>query len=138
VATGNIITPVFADGGDDLCIGISQEYCEFHIAVQSRGFAGSGFEVFHPESLRHFSNALTAVAYTAKGEACLQCVRPSDIDVKIRPLNARGRYGIEGCAAKATRSNREGITHVVTFLFEIEPSQIEKAARQVADAIANA
>ena len=106
--------------------------------MQSQGFAGSGFGVFWLESLRDFSNALTAVARTAKGEARLQCVRPSDIYLKIRPLNARGRFGIEGCAAMAGQSDREGITHVVTFLFEIEPSHIEKAARQVADAIANA
>lgn len=69
---------------------------------------------------------------TFAGKAELVSMSPGELSLKVHQLSARGLFGIEAQIGRHVwQVDHRHFWHSVSFGFEIEFSQIEKAARQL-------
>jgi hypothetical protein len=134
-------TLIFSAGADSLRIALACEtdhtnpgygQARLDVSVQSSGFAGSGSCWVDRMTLRSFSQALNGLSSRMRGEAELHSISKGEFALAIRQISARGIFAVEGHAARLIYARDHIFRHGVSFGFEIELSQIEKAAGQLA------
>lgn len=134
-------TLLFSGNGDSLRIGIvcekdriSQAYgdAQLTIAVQSSGFAGNGTCWVEWANMWRFCLAMNALNTKMRGKAELQSMSKGELALTIQQISARGAFAVEGQIGRLIYATDHIFRHAVTFGFEIELSQVEKAAKQLA------
>jgi hypothetical protein len=131
----------FSGGADSLRIGIAceddyttQGYgdAQLSVTVQSGGFAGSGSCWVDRMSLRRFSQALNTLNTKMRGTAELRSLSRGELALAIRQISSRGIFAVEGEVGRLINGADQSFRHAVSFGFEIELSQVEQAAKQLA------
>jgi hypothetical protein len=139
-------TLIFSAGADSLRIALACEtdhtapdygQARLDIGVRSSGFAGSGSCWVDRATLRNFSQALNGLNSKLRGEAELHSMSKGEFALAIRQISARGIFAVEGRLARLIYARDHIFRHGVSFGFEIELSQIENAARQLAELTAD-
>jgi hypothetical protein len=134
-------TLIFSAGADTLRIALACEVdhtnagygqARLDISVRSSGFAGSGSCWVDRATLRSFSQALNGLNATSRGEAELHSISRGEFALAVRQISARGIFAVEGQISRLIYARDHIFRHGVSFGFEIELSQIETAAGQLA------
>jgi hypothetical protein len=132
---------IFSGGNDSLRIEIACETdhtaagygdAQLSLTVQSSGFAGNGSCWVEGAALRRFSQAMHALNTKMRGAAELQSISKGELALGIQQISARGVFAVEGQLGRLIYAQDHIFRHAVTFGFEIELAQVEKAARQLA------
>jgi hypothetical protein len=131
---------IFSGGDNTLRIGITCETdhtlagygdAQLAVTVRSGGFAGNGSCWVDRMGLRRFAQALTALNTKMRGTAELQSVSKGELALAIQQISERGVFAVEGQIGRLIYAQDHIFRHSVTFGFEIEAAQVEKAARQL-------
>jgi len=134
-------TLIFAGGGDSLRIGIvceadhtAQGYgdAQLSLTVHSSGFAGKGSCWVDRAGLWRFSVAMNALTTKMRGKAELASMSKGELTLTIQQISARGVFAVEGQIGRLVYASDHIFRHAVAFGFEIELSQVEKTAKQLA------
>ena len=73
---------------------------------------------------------------TLTGAAELQSISPGELSLRIYPLSSRGVFAVEAQIGRGVYRQEMRFLHSVNFGFEIETSQVDKAAKQLKRLIA--
>jgi hypothetical protein len=131
----------FSGGDDSLQIEIICETdhtvagygdAQLAVTVRSSGFAGAGSCWVERPALRRFSQALHALNTKMRSTAELHSMSKGELTLAIQQISARGVFAVEGQLGRLVYAQDHIFRHAVTFGFEVELSQVEKAAKQLA------
>jgi hypothetical protein len=114
---------------EEVISGNSYNSILFRIAAQSRGFCGQAETWVFAENLEKFCNSLIALNNTLKGEALLESEFQNEFSVKIASVNSRGYLGVSGTFGHHFFSENSNYWHSVSFGFEFEPAQLQRAVQ---------
>jgi hypothetical protein len=99
------------------------------VAVDSGGFSGRNDLHVVAAAFRLFCSQLLALQRTLKGEARLTAVVPGELDIHIEPAGSTGHLAIVGRTGYHMQIAHTTYWHEVRFGFQIEPAQLDAAAR---------
>jgi hypothetical protein len=122
----------FANGLDSLRIHICRESSwdtRLDLDVRSHGFAGHGSCWIDREAFRRFARNVVQLAQSCNGKAELHAISPEKFMLTIRSISSRGHFAVEGRICETIYAQDHEFSHSVTFGFEIELSQVDKAAK---------
>ena len=99
------------------------------VSVDSNGFAGRNDLHILGDEFKMFCANLLAVQQSLKGECHISSISPNELDVKIRPADSLGHFEVLGETGYHVISDHQAYWHSVSFGFQIEPSQLDRAIR---------
>ena len=99
------------------------------VVVDSRGFSGRNDLHVVAAAFRLFCSQLLALQRTLKGEARLTALVPAELDIHIEPAGSTGHLAIVGRTGYHMQIAYTTYWHEVHFGFQIEPGQLDAAAR---------
>lgn len=99
------------------------------VAVESHRFAGRNDLHVVADEFEAFCTSLVSLQRTLRGEARLAGVMPRELDIVLAPAGALGYIGVKGHIGYDVRMAHASYWHAVHFGFEIEPTQLDAAAK---------
>ena len=105
--------------------------------VRSEGFSGRAICWADRDSLDGFSRGMSGLQERGLGQAELRSSSPDELVLSIYPISARGVFAVEGELSTMVHGQEQAFRHAVSFGFEIEAMQIERAATQLSSLTAS-
>lgn len=99
------------------------------IKLHSNGYAGRNDLWVSNKALCTFCHDLIELEDKRKGETILESISPGELYLQIFSIDSLGHMGIRGTTGFQVFGGTDLFPHSVTFGFEIDPSQLEKAAK---------
>ena len=99
------------------------------IKLHSNGYAGQNDLWVSHESLCYFCRNLIELENKRKGETILESMSPGKLYLQIFSIDSLGHMGIRGTTGFQVFEGTDLFPHSVTFGFEFDPSQLEKATK---------
>ena len=99
------------------------------VAIESRGYAGRNDMHVFSEAFTDFCASLIALQRSLKGQARLTGVMSDELDIVLAPADALGHIAVKGHAGHHVHMAHTSYWHAVHFGFQIEPTQLDAAAR---------
>lgn len=99
------------------------------LRVQSHAFIGSSTVWVGREQLKQFSEDLSRLEKSLRGEAVLSSMSPGELSLKLLSVSSRGHVAIEGSIGRYVHSANSRFWHSVTFGFEFENTQLTEAVQ---------
>jgi len=99
------------------------------IRANSNGYAGQNDLWVSYRELRNFCSGLINLEKKRKGETVLESLSPGELHLQIFSIDSLGHMGIRGTTGFQVFGGTDSFPHSVTFGFEFDPSQLEKAAK---------
>lgn len=99
------------------------------IKLHSNGYAGHNDLWVSYESLCNFCRNLIELEKKRKGETILESVSPGELYLQILSIDSLGHVGLKGTTGFQVFEGTDLFPHSVTFGFEFDPSQLEKAVK---------
>ncbi len=98
------------------------------IRLHSNGYAGQNDLWVSHKSLCSFCRNLIELENKRKGETVLESMSPGELSLQIFSIDSLGHMGVRGITGFKVYNGTALFPHSVTFGFEFDPSQLEKAA----------
>lgn len=98
------------------------------IRLHSNGYAGQNDLWVSQESLCGFCRDLVKLEKQRKGKSLLESMSPGELSLQIFSIDSLGHMGVRGTTGFKVYNGKDLFPHSVTFGFEFDPSQLEKAA----------
>jgi hypothetical protein len=136
------LTLSFATGAGRLQIEIARESdpaspshgdARLSMTVASGDFAGRGYCWVERDTLDRFARAMNGMQERVEGQAELRSMSPGELALTIHSVSARGVFAVEGQLGTRVQGDAHAFPHAVTFGFEVEFAEIQRAARQLAE-----
>lgn len=99
------------------------------IRLNSNGYAGQNDLWVSRESFHNFCHNLVNLEHKRKGEAILESMSPGELFLQILSIDSLGHMGVRGTTGFQVFAGTDLFPHSVTFGFEFDPSQLEKAVK---------
>ena len=99
------------------------------VAVESRGFSGRNDLHVAAGTFKLFCSSLLSLQRTLKGEARLTSAMPEELDIIVAPADGLGHIVVKGHTGYHVQMAHTAYWHAVHFGFQIEPSQLDTAAK---------
>jgi hypothetical protein len=119
------------DGASSLLIDLASWDGDAYVTVtvESRGFAGRNDLHVVAAEFRAFCASLVTLQRTLKGEARLTSVMPNELDIVVAPADALGHIVVKGHTGYDVQMAHTSYWHSVHFGFQVEPTQLDAAAK---------
>jgi hypothetical protein len=109
------------------------------VAIRNDDFAGAYHKVrFFREDFAAFVQALREFSVAHKGEARLESINPDEAVVSISRLDGAGHILVEAQVSRWQDVRDRSFRNLVSFAFELDPSQLPDVVRSLAAIIAEA
>ena|SRR5882672_2560646 len=119
------------DGTSSLAIDLASWDGDAYVtvAINSRGFAGRNDLHIIAEAFNNFCAALVSLQRTLTGEARLTGVMPNELDIVLAPADRLGHIAVKGHTGYKVQLAHTSYWHAVHFGFQVEPTQLDAAAK---------
>ena len=97
--------------------------------IKSNGFRGHNDISLDGKDFDSFCRALIALEASRQGEAKIAGMSPNAFELTIGSLDFLGHIGVWGKTGYHVMSPRKDFFHAVEFGFEVEPGQLQQAAK---------
>ncbi len=99
------------------------------VLIKSNGFRGHNDVWLDGDNFDSFCRALIELEASRHGEAKIESMSPDEFELTIGSLDSVGHIGLWGKTGYHVMSPLKNFYHAVEFGFEVEPSQLQQAAK---------